>query len=1110
MTASARRDLFISINGSIDGLTSALKAGRSVLLDYNSAAGSIIEQVEKKFAEIGSGATAGIAETERNLKASFDRIRANARAVLESDGGSGALKIIDAAGAQQAADVATQRAAQLRLVAESAQRAEAADEAGAQAVRAYATAAAIAAVEADKYAQGLRQQAGVLGLVEIEAKKAGATQGLVADEVVGAHGRMGASGMILQHVVRSTTDSFVAGLPPAMIFGEQIGRLGEAAALSGGAFGKFGEIMSGPWGLALVGGIAVLSQLIPKLLEGNDAVATGVEKLKEDAAQTEATRLAREVFRNTIEGEIDAQRRLNDELDRSILTQRQLQQATLHSAQTNLGKLQDDRPGLVAQIANLERGVQALRDARNAPLGALVGPVSGPNGIAVIAQAEAALAAAKKQLISLDASIANGARAVNEAQAPLIERDVEASLDKRTAATERYTIALGNLRAQLAVGAGNRQSVPQLQPNGTFSDRTVVGISPQVYETELKKLEARHKAELKAIADAEAAARRDNRDPSTSSAALLSSAEQYRGDSESGAGRGSLLTLFSQAGIHIDPAMTAWCAAFVNAVLATNGLKGTGSNAARSFLDYGSATNSPQKGDIVVLRRGNGTEGHVGFFEGFDKGGNVRVLGGNQGPPGFGKVSEATYTRAEVLGYRRAPASAQSQETSAESAAKKAEEDRIREVDRVKAYQDEMARATADNIRAQLSLNKGTEDQLAIQLDQIAAEKVKLDADVDAQVAANKLKPAEAAKLKTLYRDTELLQGEAAVREDYQKTLDKQLQASRDEIAVQSSYLDLQLSLATTQKARFAIAMKLLDLDEAARREQAERLLKSDDKDERAKGQRQLNQITAESALRHRQANQQYAGPLEQYRQQLQDAAGDMDTALQNIAVHGLGELNDGLDEAAKKALGLHGIFGDIIGDFIKLAAQRAELALLDQLFPGSGGGESTGSGGGGGIGGIVTTVLSLFGHKDGLVPGFASGHVDGNGIIRGPGTGTSDSILAFMGGRGLIRVSNRESIMTEQATSRFGPWLKAMNDNSLPGFAGGLVPTSYPALPSAASLAPAAAARPIHFDLRGAVMTPDLLRQMQEIANETGGQVYEASVAHTDNRLGQVTRRRL
>ncbi len=133
--------------------------------------------------------------------------------------------------------------------------------------------------------------------------------------------------------------------------------------------------------------------------------------------------------------------------------------------------------------------------------------------------------------------------------------------------------------------------------------------------------------------------------------APIETARKYVGLSEN---RDSdvLENLFKKAGQNVDPKKTAWCAAFVNAVLATNNLPGTGSLAARSFQNYGEKTDKPEKGDIVVLKRGNSqTQGHVGFFEGYDARGGVRVLGGNQSDG----VNTKTFNQKDVLSFRSIP-----------------------------------------------------------------------------------------------------------------------------------------------------------------------------------------------------------------------------------------------------------------------------------------------------------------------------------------------------------------------------------------------------------------------------------------------------------------------
>jgi uncharacterized protein (TIGR02594 family) len=88
--------------------------------------------------------------------------------------------------------------------------------------------------------------------------------------------------------------------------------------------------------------------------------------------------------------------------------------------------------------------------------------------------------------------------------------------------------------------------------------------------------------------------------------------------------------------IAINPADTAWCAAFVNACERTAGNKGTGKLNAQSFLTYGMAINTwtqSQHGDIVVFHFpfDSPANGHVTYLDSWDDTDNlILCLGGNQ------------------------------------------------------------------------------------------------------------------------------------------------------------------------------------------------------------------------------------------------------------------------------------------------------------------------------------------------------------------------------------------------------------------------------------------------------------------------------------------------
>jgi uncharacterized protein (TIGR02594 family) len=98
---------------------------------------------------------------------------------------------------------------------------------------------------------------------------------------------------------------------------------------------------------------------------------------------------------------------------------------------------------------------------------------------------------------------------------------------------------------------------------------------------------------------------------------------------------------------------TAWCAAFVGAMLEASGLRSTRALNARSYMEWGEPTLDPQEGDLVVFWRVSRRDwrGHVGFFV-RREGDKIITLGGNQND----QVSEKAYPISAntygLLGYR--------------------------------------------------------------------------------------------------------------------------------------------------------------------------------------------------------------------------------------------------------------------------------------------------------------------------------------------------------------------------------------------------------------------------------------------------------------------------
>lgn len=92
---------------------------------------------------------------------------------------------------------------------------------------------------------------------------------------------------------------------------------------------------------------------------------------------------------------------------------------------------------------------------------------------------------------------------------------------------------------------------------------------------------------------------------------------------------------------------TPWCGVFVGAVLKDVGIAPAKAfYRAKAWLDWGTPLKDPAVGCVVVFERDGG--GHVGFVVGRSGGGQLLVLGGNQGD----EVNVRAFNQARAIGYR--------------------------------------------------------------------------------------------------------------------------------------------------------------------------------------------------------------------------------------------------------------------------------------------------------------------------------------------------------------------------------------------------------------------------------------------------------------------------
>jgi uncharacterized protein (TIGR02594 family) len=100
---------------------------------------------------------------------------------------------------------------------------------------------------------------------------------------------------------------------------------------------------------------------------------------------------------------------------------------------------------------------------------------------------------------------------------------------------------------------------------------------------------------------------------------------------------------------------TPWCGSFVAWVMLQSGIAYNRITAAssRSWESWGVPVDKPEIGDVVILWRHSpdSSLGHVGFYAGKTDDDRILILGGNQN----NRVSVSAYSKARLIGYRRAP-----------------------------------------------------------------------------------------------------------------------------------------------------------------------------------------------------------------------------------------------------------------------------------------------------------------------------------------------------------------------------------------------------------------------------------------------------------------------
>lgn len=196
-----------------------------------------------------------------------------------------------------------------------------------------------------------------------------ANDGLKRMEGVAGRTRAGLTQLSFQ--VGDISQGLALGTRASTLFAQQSGQVIQSLQVMGGEGNAFIKFLGGPWGIALATAAVVLGPFVGKLFEGNDALGDGIDKLKEDAKQTEIDRAAKERYTHSEEGLVAAVRDRLRAMDESIKKSRtQGEQDNLLAQSTmNVVRATREQTRAMLEQALAEQRATHIRSAAVGPRG---------------------------------------------------------------------------------------------------------------------------------------------------------------------------------------------------------------------------------------------------------------------------------------------------------------------------------------------------------------------------------------------------------------------------------------------------------------------------------------------------------------------------------------------------------------------------------------------------------------------------------------------------------------------------------------------------------------------------------------------------------------------
>lgn len=430
------KSLLLQVDASVELLRKNLASGEGVMDRFERRGERMAQVVDDAIGKMGQrfGPFAQLAESaaqkaQKSFESSFTQIQQLAAKAISAPRLEGGGLNLGSADAKAAAVAAHQQAIALGLIAEAAERAAAGEGVLTRETQLYLQAARAARVEAEQNARTLAQEAGAIERLEIELNQAaGAHRQLQVAQrgATASSGQMRAASQQLSYQISDVAVSFAGGINPMVIFAQQGSQVVQAISMMRAESSGLIGFLGGPWGAALLGAVSLIGILASKHYEAADA--SKEHKKAADALKDAVDRLnnaSATLNRTTRQGIIDDINKAEAMRLREIQTRKNIQ-AELELAQARL-------KANLAQANRTDGGGDGGRAAAGASA-----------ALATINQSQ--IDDLNKQIAEQGKKIVEANRAIGAGTAKLVMRDVAASTDAATAATQRYEDAVDSLQ----------------------------------------------------------------------------------------------------------------------------------------------------------------------------------------------------------------------------------------------------------------------------------------------------------------------------------------------------------------------------------------------------------------------------------------------------------------------------------------------------------------------------------------------------------------------------------------------------------------------------------------------------------------------------------------